>query len=254
MGGFLRWPQSCIGQVDNQPKQLHSLWKKLIDFFFFERPRRFQPMFYLHFPICPVMCCVYKCLVDVWLFDKVPIELSNQRRIFAEPFGCSDEQCKCGSNCRPMSSYTEDEMQELEHLDYCERNNGLLPHPKVECRPTFKTPLATTHVILKPRRPLDPVNVRYLGKCDGDFQVKDSSSTSRVFVNKDGIEIALGPRGWSLSWEGASDNDAFHPHLSCCGDFIAGLPDDPQMKLGVWENKAGSTCIVDCAMDAEKKK
>ena len=149
------------------------------------------------------------------------------RRVFAEPFQCSDKECHCGNNEEYKSdflfhAYPHDPYQSF--------------HPSKESWPRFTTPIATLEVRLKTRSPGDTINVCKIGRQTvtnlGDFDLDGPK-----YVNKiSGAEMLCQGSWWELKLSSAETAATVNSDGLASGQVC---PSEPP--FGVWTRQGVRT-------------
>ncbi|CAE7217987.1 ravA [Symbiodinium natans] len=183
------------------------------------------------------------------------LEVCLEVKIFAKPFGCSDEECKCGSNS--LAHLNEFSDAEINAMDA--EIDGYLDHPAREVRPSFQSPFATIHVVIKTQLPrnawdaqvtvsgcpspmtmsdlFSPAVLDLLKRCQqcwGTYVADGSLNDHPKYTNPNGAVMYWSSGKWKLNSEASTEEHVYS---------VDAVDDTPPR--GVWCGEAGFKCMVD---------
>ncbi|CAE7855441.1 KCTD16 [Symbiodinium microadriaticum] len=166
-------------------------------------------------------------------------------RLFAEPFGCTAEQCNCGCGDGRIAHPDVFSYLELEQMDVA--NDDYLNHPVPQKRPEFKSPFAVEHVCLHavvPRESSDRyVRVETFGistslepKCGGDYFLQGSLNERPLYQNEAGAVMFWSDGCWRINADGSTGSWLLSPLQDS---------DSEKPPTGLWWGPGAGMCSVD---------
>ncbi|CAE7238000.1 Kctd8 [Symbiodinium sp. CCMP2456] len=169
-------------------------------------------------------------------------EVHLEVRLFAEPFGCTAEQCNCGCGDDRIAHPDAFSYEELETMDL--GRDEYRDHPGQQKRPEFKSPFAVEHVCLHavvPRESTDRyVRVETLASpepnCGGDYFLQGSLNERPLYKNEAGAVMLWSDGCWRINADGSAGSWLLSPLQDS---------DSEKPPTGLWWGPGAGMCSVD---------